>query len=151
MRIASAHARVARSRGHRRLLRAVIERGQLLTLSGGDRLIGRGHGTRTMYVVLSGQLHVLDGAGWPVATLSTGQIVGEIAFLLHSERTLDVQAASDGAQVVALSDGTMTALVNERGPLAAKLLHNVARTLAQRLAAMNVPQLTAHDPQATPK
>jgi predicted GNAT family N-acyltransferase len=114
-------------------LNAVIERGQVLTLKSGDPLIGRGQGTRTLYVVLSGEFRVMGVDGLPLATLTTGQPIGELAFLLRRERTTDVQAASDGAQVLALSERTINTLIEERGPVAAKLLHSLARTLAERL------------------
>jgi CRP-like cAMP-binding protein len=115
-------------------LSAVVERGQVLTLAAGDPLIGRGQGTRTLYVVLSGEFTVLGRDDAPVATLTSGQPIGEQAFLLRRERTLDVVAATDGAQVLGLSESTVTALIEDHGPIAAKILHSIARTLAERLA-----------------
>ncbi|MDX6286870.1 MAG: hypothetical protein QOG53_2355 [Frankiales bacterium] len=115
-------------------LNAVIERGQVLTLKAGDPLIGRGQGTRTLYVVLSGEFRVVGPDGLSVATLTVGQPIGELAFLLRRERTTDVEAVTDGARVLALSESTVNTLIQEHGPVAAKLLHNLARTLAERLA-----------------
>jgi CRP-like cAMP-binding protein/predicted GNAT family N-acyltransferase len=116
-------------------LSAVIERGQVLTLDTGDPLIFRGQGTRTLYVVLSGRFDVLGPGGTSIATLTTGAPIGEVAFLLRRERTVDVEAACNGAQVLALSESTLNALIKEQGPIAAKLLHSLAQTLAERLAA----------------
>ena len=115
-------------------LSSFIERGQVLTLDAGDPLIGRGQGTRTLYVVLSGEFTVLGRDNAAIATLTCGQPIGEQAFLLRRERTLDVVAATDGAQVLALSESTVNALIEEHGPVAAKILHSIARTLAERLA-----------------
>ncbi|HEU5033332.1 MAG TPA: GNAT family N-acetyltransferase [Mycobacteriales bacterium] len=114
-------------------LQTVISRGQILRLGSGDRLIQTGHATHTMYVVLGGVFRVVDEGG-TVAQFSTGDLIGEIAFLLRGQRTADVYAASEDAQALALSDTTLTHLIAEHGPAAAKLLHNLARTLAGRLA-----------------
>jgi predicted GNAT family N-acyltransferase len=107
--------------------------GYTIKLRRGDRLIRRENITRTLYVVLSGTLEVRDGER-SVAVLRSGDVIGEIAFLLEDQRSLDVWAASDDVRVISFRDRTLRNVLRSRDRTAAQILANLARILARRLA-----------------
>jgi predicted GNAT family N-acyltransferase len=108
--------------------------GYIVKLRRGDRLIRKDQITRTLYVCLSGTLEVRDGER-TVAEVPPGDVIGEIAFLLEDQRSLDVWAASDDVRVLSFRDRTLRNLLGTRNRTAAQLLANLARVLARRLVA----------------
>ncbi len=77
----------------------------------GDRLIKRGNVAQNMFVVLSGTLEVRDDDGYPLAWAGAGDIVGEMAFLLKSPRSMDVYAVTDDVRVLSLSESVIKAMI----------------------------------------
>ena len=72
-------------------LQRVIERGVVIDCSAGERLILSGSGHRNLYIVLEGSCEVrLDGRS--LGVVAAGDVVGEMAWLLDSQRTADVVA-----------------------------------------------------------
>lgn len=69
--------------------RAVIaEQAQIIVAEAGEVVIERGATDRCCYILLSGRAEVrVDRDGAKVAVVSPGQMVGEIGFILNSERT----------------------------------------------------------------
>lgn len=61
----------------------LIHNGQKMELSGGEKLIQKGNFIDSLYIVLSGQLSVSaeNGDKEDIATLGTGEVVGEMSFL----------------------------------------------------------------------
>jgi len=115
-------------------LDAVLRRSNVVTCRTGDRLLKTGGAARNAFVVLTGSLAVSrDGA--PVATIGPGEIVGEMAYLLHQPRTCDVDVIDDGTQVLSLSERTLATLIDDAPAAAARFSANVARQLCRRLAA----------------
>ena len=113
-------------------VRTVARMGQILTCSRNQRVILRGQGARTMYVVLEGEVEVRND-GVPIARMFKGEPFGEIAFLLGAKRTADVVATSDRVELVALNERTVSQLIESHSTLAAKLLLNLSRSLALKL------------------
>jgi CRP-like cAMP-binding protein len=65
--------------------------------------------------------------------IRTGEVFGEMAFLLERPRTLDVYAASDPVRVLSLSESTIRTMVAEDPAVAAKLLFNISKMLCVRI------------------
>lgn len=103
-------------------VKALVERCQTLQCSDGQTIIVGGQDTRVALVVLEGAAEVrVDGIS--IARFEEGEMFGELALLLSARRLL------------ALDDRTMQRLLTSSSELAAKLLLNVSRSLAQRLLA----------------
>ena len=115
-------------------VRSVLEHSYMIELERDIRLISRGQMTRTVYLVLDGELEARGGEG-AVRVMTRGDTVGEIAFLLHDARTLDVVVSSERATVLGLHEPTLRLLIDSDARAAARLLWNFCETLAQRLAA----------------
>ena len=72
-----------------------VRRSNVVTCRAGDRLLKTGGSARNAFVVLDGALAVSrDGA--PVGSAAAGDIVGEMAYLLHQPRGFDVDVVEDG-------------------------------------------------------
>lgn len=110
----------------------ILRRGYLLDCAAGIKLIARGQRTRTVYVVLSGHLDVLLDDR--TVKLSTGAILGEVAYLTGGERIADVVVKTDETRVLCLGEKAMRALGEGEPALAARFLGNLARILARRMA-----------------
>ena len=102
----------------------------------GDRLIKKGNVARNMFVVLSGTLEIRDGDVL-VGVSSAGDIVGEMAFLLESPRSMDVYAATADVSVLSLSEAVIKEITQEDPKAAARLLLNVSKMLCYKLLRTN--------------
>src|SRR5262245_42711300 len=78
----------------------------------GDMLIRKDEMGREMYVVIRGEVEVLDDSGRVVATLRDGDCVGEIALLIHTPRTATVRART-GCDLVALDKGSFCRILRD--------------------------------------
>lgn len=117
-------------------VKAVLSRGHLLDCAPGDFIARKGLVPRTVFVVLSGTLEVKDGERL-LAVAGEGEVVGEIAFLLECPRTSDVVAATQ-ARVLCLNEKNLRSLIEADSRGAAVLLFNLSRSLARKLAVMNL-------------
>ena len=113
-----------------------IARSNIIECDAGDRVLKRGGVARNMFVVLEGTLEVRDDERI-VGVLSPGDAFGEMAFLLERPRVFDVDAATDGARVLSLSEGALRKMIAEDSVVAAKLLFNVSKMLCVRLIKAN--------------
>jgi len=68
-----------------------------------------------------------------VGVIRTGEVFGEMAFLLERPRALDVYAVTDSVRVLSLSESTIRTMVAEDPAVAAKLLFNIAKMLSVRI------------------
>ncbi len=68
-----------------------------------------------------------------VGVSGAGDIIGEVAFLLESPRSMDVYAATDDARVLSLSERTIKKIIDDDSEAAARLLLNVAKMLCYKL------------------
>jgi cyclic nucleotide-binding protein len=109
-----------------------LARSNVIECTGGDRILKKGGAARNIFVVLDGTLEARDGEQ-VVGVIRTGEVFGEMAFLLERPRSLDVYAASDSARVLSLSEHTIRAMVAEDPAVAAKLLFNISRMLCVRI------------------
>jgi len=98
----------------------------------GDRVLKKGGVARNIFVVLDGTLEARDGEQ-VVGVIRSGEVFGEMAFLLERPRTLDVYAASDSVRVLSLSESTIRKMVGVDPGVAAKLLFNISKMLCVRI------------------
>lgn len=104
----------------------------------GHKLIGQGHTSRSLYLLLSGSLDVVDQGKTVARMEQVGATVGEVAFLTPSPRMYDVVIGPGGARVLALNSRTLRKLLASTGPVAAKFMHFVARQLCKKLQQANL-------------
>jgi hypothetical protein len=104
----------------------------VIECAAGDRVLKKGGVARSIFVVLDGTLEARDGER-VVGVIRTGEVLGEMAFLLERPRTLDVYAASDSVRVLSLSEHTIRKMVADDPAVAAKLLFNISRMLCVRI------------------
>lgn len=101
----------------------------------GHRIIGEGERDRTIYAIMSGVTEVRPKGTKrrTLAILGAGDTFGEIGFLTASQRTADVVAQTDG-ELLVLSGEFLEHFLRDEPIIAAKVLLNLARNLAGRLA-----------------
>lgn len=109
-----------------------IARSNIIKCSAGDRILKRGGSARNIFVVLDGTLEVRDDDR-VVNVLTAGDTLGEMAFLLERLRAFDVDAATDDARILSLSEGALRKMIAEEPTVAAKLLLNLSKMLCVRL------------------
>ena len=108
-----------------------LAKSNIIECAAGDRVLKKGGVARNMFVVLGGTLEVRDGDTL-VRVLSSGDVFGEMAFLLEQPRAADVYAATD-ARILSLSEGTLRKLIESDPDVAAHLLLNVSKMLCRRI------------------
>jgi hypothetical protein len=109
-----------------------LARSNVIECAIGDRVLKKGGVARNIFVVLDGTLEARDGEQ-VVGVIRTGEVFGEMAFLLERPRTLDVYAASESVRILSLSESTIRKMVSEDPGVAAKLLFNISRMLCVRI------------------
>jgi len=114
-------------------VQSIVSRGHVIQCSPGDRVIRQGQSARTVFVVLSGSLEVREGKH-VIAVKTAGNVVGELAFLLDTRRTVDVYSGPDGAKILSLDESTLRQLIERPSRVAAVLLLNLSKVLALKLA-----------------
>lgn len=129
-------------------LTAIAEAGVPIRLAVGDVLFRQGDVGDTLYIVLSGDLHVRVGGapGVPgtmtLAPITPGEVVGELALLADMPRSADVVAVADSAllmfdRVHALGLLGAHPILARRvmGQIATRLAHAALTSSPQREAA----------------
>jgi len=89
--------------------------------SAGEMLIRQGDMGREMYVVVRGEVEVLDDAGRVVTTLKDGACFGEIALLIHTPRTASVRAKT-GCDLLALDQAAFGRILHDHPQFADSVL-----------------------------
>ncbi|APB35181.1 cAMP-binding protein [Gloeomargarita lithophora Alchichica-D10] len=110
----------------------VLQTGTCATYQAGEPLIQANDLGQDLYVIQTGLVEVRAPQGNTIALLGPGRIVGEVAFITGARRTADVIALSP-TQVVILGRSAMEQLVQYHPPVAAKVLLNLSRLVAERL------------------
>ena len=112
-------------------LRSFIGRFQLLPVRQGSLLIRKGEVNSSLFLILSGQVLVVDGPV-VITTLGVGEICGEMSYLGDDVAGASVRALSD-AEVLAVSSDDFSLLLDRLPALQLFM----ARLLAQRLTRVN--------------
>ncbi len=76
------------------LLKAIIMSLNSKAVEAGEVIIYKGDMANEMYLICSGEVEVLDGAGDVIKTLKDGDYFGEIGLLISSPRTATIRAKS---------------------------------------------------------
>lgn len=109
-----------------------LKKSNVIECRPGDHLIKKGNVAQNMFAVLSGMLEVRIGER-VINVCVSGDVVGEMAFLLQSPRSADVYVAGEGTRVLSLSESNLKKLSGEDPALAAKLLLNLSKLLCHKL------------------
>ena len=112
----------------------VLKMATLIKAKPGDRIIRQGDQEKTLYVMLSGVAEVtLDQApDKPFMVVAAGDVFGEIGLITETARTANVTTCVD-SEVLVLSGDFLETMVRQEPAIAAKLLLNLSRVLAERL------------------
>lgn len=110
----------------------ILGKSNIIHCNAGDRVLKKGGIARNLFIVLQGTLEVRQNNEIQ-NILEPGDVFGEIAFLLERPRTMDVYAATDGIQILSLSENTIRMMIESDGNTAAKFLLNVSKMLCHRL------------------
>jgi len=110
----------------------VLQTGTCATYQPGEPLIHAHDLGQDLYVIQTGLVEVRSPRGNTIALLGPGRIVGEVAFITGARRTADVIALSP-TQAVILSRSAMEQLMQHHPQVAAKVLLNLSRLVAERL------------------
>jgi CRP-like cAMP-binding protein len=128
--------------------RAVVE--SLLDaykVSRDDVLFEEGEAGEELYLLSEGTVRIeLQRAGRAIrlSTISPGVIFGEMALLDNKPRS--ARAVVDSAGIIhALSRANIAILQDKHPQIAARLMHNIAREIAQRLRMTNAIVLSSAD------
>jgi CRP-like cAMP-binding protein len=115
-----------------------LARATLVRASAGDRIVREGEPGDTIFVVLSGVADVVRDAqpDVPLHVLGAGDPFGEIGFLTAAPRSASVVART-ACEAVVLSGDWLRGFLAKEPAIAAKVLLNLARVLATRLADAN--------------
>ena len=110
-----------------RQLQRVLAGGYILECSRGVTLMSRAHKTRTIYIVLEGQLLARQyGSG---LALHQGDICGEIAFVMDHRDPAEVRVISERARVLCLDRAVLREVAEEQPVLASRLLSNLTQVV----------------------
>ncbi|MEM7587115.1 MAG: cyclic nucleotide-binding domain-containing protein [Acidobacteriota bacterium] len=112
---------------------ALLEKSHILRCRPADRIIMKGHVSRTLYVLLDGSLEVHDDGQILTTVEESGALVGEVAFFTENRRMHDVVVGPSGARLLALSASNLRRLITSGGQIAAKFLHYAALGLCEKL------------------
>ena len=107
--------------------------------SAGELVVARGDAAGELYLVLAGQLTVIESGtpGRRLATVSAGMTFGEIGFARSGTRTADVVADTD-VDLLVLDRTAFARLRDEHAPLYATLLERLLASLAQMTLRLDV-------------
>ncbi len=103
------------------------------TFADKEVLISKGGKERDILCLISGSATVQADDGRLLSVLGPGDSVGEIGFLSGKKRTADVVARSEG-EALTISGDLLDWMVRDEPGIAARLLLNLSKELAARLA-----------------
>ncbi|MBL6842015.1 MAG: Crp/Fnr family transcriptional regulator [Limisphaerales bacterium] len=121
-------------------LETLINFCEVVTIRRGDFLCRKSEPADGMFLVISGQLKVVNtsmiGKQELLAQISEGQFVGELSIFLQGGRSADV-VASTHTTLLKLCAANLSLIIDTQPKLAAHFLLAVGRTMSQRILAMN--------------
>lgn len=113
------------------VLQKISAAAEYKTLTSGDVLIREGDPARALYIVLKGRFVVLVG-DTPIAEISMGEPIGELAFFAGGERTASVVAARNST-VMRLTREAYDTLVHTTPELSQGILKALSERLARTI------------------
>lgn len=111
----------------------IFTKGMTMQVQKGNVIFYEGTTGNTMFIVLGGKVALYDGKK-EIATLRTGDMLGEMAIITEEPRSATAVAA-ENSELFVLSEQTFHRLLTKR--VAVQLLLNIVGTLSQRLRESN--------------
>ena len=105
----------------------IIAQTTQLSITAGQTLLKEGDEADTLFFLQQGRLIVYSGEK-PIAEISAGEPIGEIAFFTGVARTATV-IASRNCKLLQLNKHTYNSLINEIPELTQSIIHSLARRL----------------------
>lgn len=121
-------------------LELLISFSEVVEMEKGDVIIKKDDLSDALFIVLSGKVRArikVSGYETTLGTMHPGELFGEVAMLSQTARSADV-VAEEPSRLLRVTSDTFQQLMSDHPPLAARLLYNIARLLASRLAERNV-------------
>ncbi len=112
--------------------------GSVRELHPGQVLIRAGHDVTELFFVTDGALEVTTASGDSIASLSIGDVIGEMSFVEKRPPSASV-TASGGARVLAIPRGAILAEFDSDSAFAARFYRALAVFLSDRLRAATSP------------
>lgn len=110
----------------------LLSMGGLRTLKPGEVLVERGRAVSDLYFVMGGALAVLLQDGRAVATLTEGDVVGEMSFVAQHPPSTRVKAV-DRAEVLGIPRGVILERFDREPAFAARFYRALGVFLSDRL------------------
>ena len=111
----------------------MLNNGNKAELETGDRLICKGEPIEDLYIILSGQLSITDGASKKhIAYIGAGEIVGEMSFLESRLPSVSVIATAPSA-VYKISRELITSRIENNLEFKANFYYAISLFLSNRL------------------
>jgi N-acyl-L-homoserine lactone synthetase len=112
-----------------------LAKATVIKVKPGHRIIREGEREKGIFAILSGvaEVRAKGAKGATLAILGAGDTFGEIGFLTASQRIADIVARTEG-EILVLSAEFLELFLRDEASIAAKILLNLARELAGRLA-----------------
>ena len=111
----------------------IFARGVTMIAQKGQTLFYKGTSGEQMYVVMAGTINLLDGDKL-IATLKTGDTLGEMALISNEPRSATAVAGED-SKLFVLTETTFQKLMTKR--VAIRILLNIIGTLSTRIRESN--------------
>lgn len=115
--------------------RQFVQSGTLVKCYTGDRIVREGDPARELYLILSGYADAVvesDGRSSTVASISPGQIFGEIGLLGGFTRTADIVARTE-VECLVLSEDFLRASFERMPDASIQVCLNLSKILSERL------------------
>lgn len=112
---------------------AIFNSGDIIDCHPGDQIIGKDDSDKTIFILLAGSMEIRDG-DLLIRQVDPGETIGELAFLLSAQRTVDIFAGQEGAQMLSLDESSLRNRLHASLHPEALLLLNLSKILAQKLA-----------------
>jgi len=112
---------------------------ELVLAAKDDVIIKKGDVSDSLYLVVSGEVRArirVGGHDTSLGTMEPGELFGEVAMLSQTARSADVVADSP-ARLLRLTSANFQELMTNDADLAVRMLFNMSRQLATRLAQRN--------------
>lgn len=110
-------------------------------LRAGDTLFEEGDSGTLCYLIIKGSINVSkcleSGLDQNLATLKSGEILGQIALIDHKPRSATCRAGQQGVGLVLLGSDIFERLYSAQNTFAYKILDHIVSDLAKRLRSAN--------------
>ncbi len=118
-------------------LKFIVDFMDILELEAGEVLFKEGDPGDFMCIVLNGGLEVIKETSWKdeakvVATLGTGNTIGEMSLIDHTPRSATVRAVTN-SRLAGLSQRVFDTIMNDKPRIGVKVLKGLAMTLSENL------------------